>query len=128
MGLHLHDSVNVDGYFYTITATRKPEVRVVFPVDKAAFKEKKLPVVKGLSFAEGGGQLFFILVYSEQPKNEKYNATLAKIYRSDGLAWSNNFQLPFIPREITLKQDTGEVTIKNEAQQTVIDKNGKVLR
>lgn len=128
MGLHMHDSVNAEGYFYTITAARKPEVKVVFPVDKASFRQSKLPVVKGLSFAEGGGQLFFVLVYSEQLKNEKHNATLAKIYRSDGLAWSNNYQLTFIPKEITLKPDTGEVTLKSDAQQIVIDKNGKLLR
>jgi hypothetical protein len=128
MGLQMHDSVNAEGYFYTITPARKPEVKVVFPVDKASFRQSKLPGVKGLSFAEGGGQLFFVLVYSEQQKNEKHSATLAKIYRSDGLAWSNNYQLAFIPKEIALKPDTGEVTLKNDAQQIVIDKNGKLLR
>jgi hypothetical protein len=128
MGLHLNDSVNADGYFYTIVASRKPEVKVTFPVDKAFFKERKLPVTKALSYTDGAGQIYFVLLYSEQLSKEKYHTTLAKIYRSDGLAWSNNYQLSFIPKEIVLKQDTGEVTIKNETQQTVIDKNGKVLR
>jgi hypothetical protein len=127
-GLHLTDSLNGEGYFYTIIATRKPEVKATFPVDKVAFKDRRLPVTRALSYTDGAGQIYFVLLYSEQPSKEKYPATLAKIYRSDGLAWSNNYQLTFIPKEIVLRQETGEVTIKNETQQIVIDKNGKVLR
>jgi hypothetical protein len=128
LGLHLKDSMNADGYFYTITAARKPEIKILFPVDKASFKERRLPVTKGLSYADAAGQIYFVLLYSEKASKDKYPATLAKIYRSDGLAWSHNYQLPFLPKEILLKQDTGEVTIKNDTQQTVIDKNGKVLK
>jgi hypothetical protein len=128
LGLRLKDSTSAEGYFYTITAARKPEVKVLFPVDKASFRERKLPLTKGLSFADAAGQIYFVLLYSEKVNKDKYPVTLAKIYRSDGLAWSNNYQLPFIPKEILLKQDTGEVTIKNDTQQTVIDKNGKVLK
>lgn len=127
-GLHFKDSINGEGYFYTLNATRKPEVKVVFPVDKISFREAKIPVTKALAYTDSGGQLFFVLLYSEQPTKEKYHSTLAKIYSSDGLAWSNNFQLNFTPREITLKQETGEVTLKNDTQQIVIDKNGKVVR
>jgi hypothetical protein len=100
----------------------------MFPVDKSSFKTKTLSSTKGLSYADAAGQLYFVLLYSNQPAKEKYAATLAKIYRSDGLAWSNNYQLAFLPKEIILKQDTGEVTLKNESQQIVIDKNGKVLK
>jgi hypothetical protein len=128
LGLQLRDSVNAEGYFYTIIPTRKPEVKAMFPVDKVAFKERKLPVTRALSYTDGAGQIYFVLLYSEQRSKEKYSATLAKIYRSDGLAWSNNYQLAFIPKEIVLKPETGEVTIKNEAQQIVVDKNGKVLK
>lgn len=127
-GLHFKDSTNAVGYFYTITAARKPDVKVVFPVDKSAFKERKLPAIKGLSYADAAGQLYFVLLYSEQSSKEKYPATLAKIYRSDGLAWSNNLQLPFIPKEILLKPDTGELTLKSDELVTVIDKNGKILK
>ncbi len=128
VGLHVNDSVNADGYFYTITPTRKPEVKVMFPVDKTSFKEKMIPVTKGLSFSDAGGQIYYVLVYSDQLAKDKYPATLAKIYRSDGLAWSNNYQLTFVPKELNLRPDTGELTIKNDTQMTVIDKNGKVLR
>jgi hypothetical protein len=128
IGLYLKDSTNAEGYFYTITPARKPEVKVTFPIDKSSFRERRLPFIKGLSYADGSGQLFFVLLYSEQLNKEKYSATLAKIYRSDGLAWSNNYQLPFIPKEIFVKPDTGEVTLRNDSQQTVIDKNGKILK
>ncbi len=125
-GLHFRDSTNADGYFYTITSARIPELKVIFPVDKSAFRERKMPAIKGLSYADANGQLYFVLLYSEQANKEKYPATLAKIYRSDGLAWSNNLQLPFLPSEILLKPDTGELTLKNDTQQAVIDKNGKM--
>lgn len=128
IGLHLNDSINADGYFYTITPTRKPEVKVVFPVDKSSFKEKGIPTTKGLSYSDAGGQIYYVLVYSEKLSKDKYPATLAKIYRSDGLAWSNNYQLTFIPKELNLRSDTGELTIKNETQITIVDKNGKVVK
>jgi hypothetical protein len=128
IGLNLTDSMNANGYFYTITPARKPEVKVMFPVDKTSFRPKTLPGTKGLSYADAAGQLYFVLLYSNQPSKEKYPVTLAKIYRSDGLAWSHNYQLAFLPKEIVLKQDTGEVTLKNESQQIVIDKNGKVMK
>lgn len=128
IGLHVNDSVNTDGYFYTITPTRKPEVKVVFPVDKNSFKEKRIPTTKGLSYSDAGGQIYYVLVYSDKLTKDKYPATLAKIYRSDGLAWSNNYQLNFVPKELNLRADTGELTIKNDTQLTIVDKNGKVVR
>jgi tetratricopeptide (TPR) repeat protein len=128
IGLHVNDSVNADGYFYTITPTRKPEVKVIFPVDKNSFKEKRIATTKGLSYSDAGGQIYYVLVYSDKVAKDKYPATLAKIYRSDGLAWSNNYQLTFIPKEINLRADTGELTIKNDTQVTVVDKNGKIVK
>jgi hypothetical protein len=128
LGMHVNDSLNSEGYFYTITPSRKPDVKVLFPIDKASFKERQVPAIKGLSYADAAGQIYYVLVYSEKINKDKYPVTLAKIYRSDGLAWSNNYQLTFVPKEINLRQDTGELTIKNDAQVTVIDKNGKVVK
>ena len=71
----------------------------------------------------------FVLVYSDRGNENKYAATLAKIYRSDGLAWSMNYELAFIPREISFKADSGELTIKgDDNQQNTMDKNGKMLK
>jgi hypothetical protein len=127
-GLVYTDSLSAEGYFYTIRPTRKPELKVRFGVDKPGFKLNHLNKSKALTYSDAAGQIYFVLVYSERANKEKYPATLAKIYRSDGLAWSNNFQLGFIPREIQFKPDTGELTLKGDTQSTVIDKNGKAVK
>ncbi len=125
-GLHFNDSTNADGYFYTITPTRRPGVKVIFPVDKASFREARLASTKALSYAEPSGQLYYVLFYSDRAKVEKFPATLAKIYRTDGLAWSNNIQLPFLPTDLVLKPESGDLTIISGTQQVIVDKNGKV--
>jgi len=51
---------------------------------------------------------------------EKYPSTLAKI---DGLSWTNNLKLDFIPNEILYKQYTGELIIATAEKVLVIDKN-----
>lgn len=125
-GLTYKDSLNVSGYFYAITPSRKPELKINFVVDKANFKEARLPAIKSMAYSDPADQIYYVLIYSERPVKEKYVATVAKIYRSDGLAWNNNYTLGFLPSEMTFKPETGELTIKNDAKQTVVDKNGKV--
>jgi hypothetical protein len=127
-GLLLKDSVSAEGYFYSITPSRIPDIKISFPVDKASFKQARMGVTRSLGFSDAAGQIFFILIYSERAKDNKYPATLAKIYRSDGLAWSNNYTVGFIPKEILFKQETGELTMKADGQQTIIDKNGKLVK
>jgi hypothetical protein len=128
MGLSVADSTHVQGYFYTITPSRKPEVKAYFPVDKVTGSVKNLPSTKALAFSDVAGQIYYVLVYSEKSVKEKFPATLAKIYRSDGLAWKVDYPLSFTPSELVLKTDTGELLIKNDTQQTVVDKNGKVVK
>jgi hypothetical protein len=126
-GLHYKDSVDVSGYFATIVPTRKTDVNVNFPVDKTHFQLADSVSLKGSVISDAGGQLYFVLLY-KQPKNkdEKVVATLAKIYRSDGLAWSVNYSLEFTPAEISFKPDTGELTLRGDSKQNVVDKNGKL--
>lgn len=126
------DSV-ATGYFYSITPSRIPDIKVSFLVDKVAFKIRNLPVTKALSTTDGKGQVFFVLVYSETKVNEKFSATLAKIYRSDGLAWSNNYQFEMLPSELTFSQETGELSVKisspaGDNKIVVLDKNGKLIQ
>lgn len=128
-GLHYADSLNPSGYLYTVTPSRKPDVKVTFPVDKQSFRLSRLPSMRSLSFSDAAGQIYFVLIYSERPNREnKYPATLAKVYRSDGLAWSNNSFLSFIPKEIAFKPDTGELTLRADTQQSTVDKNGKMTK
>lgn len=129
-GIHYADSLNPSGYLYTISATRVPEVKVSFPVDKASFKLSRLNTSKALTFSDTAGQLYFVLIYTDQAgKDKKVAATLAKIYKSDGLAWSQNYQLDFIPKELAFKSDSGELTIMGEGtQQSTMDKTGKLVK
>ncbi len=128
-GLHYADSITVNGYFYSITASRVPDIKIIFPVDQANFKASQLKDIKSVTYSDTQGQIFFVLIYSSRLNQEnKINATVAKIYRSDGLAWSNNYTLSFIPSEIVFKQETGELTIKDSTLQSVVDKNGKLIK
>ncbi len=128
-GLAYTDSLTMNGYFYNIPYSHVPKIKAAFPVDKANFRLSKLPYTKAITFTDGGEQIFFILIYSEKnTKDNKYPATLAKVYKSDGLAWNNNYSLPFLPKEVSFKSDTGELTIKGETQQSIVDKNGKLMK
>jgi len=126
-GLQYTDSLNMTGYFCSIPASRKPDLRVSFPVDKGSFKLSRLPKTKSLVFSDASGQIFFVLMYSELVSKDKtYVASLAKIYKSDGLAWSNTYKLSFVPKELSFRADTGELTVKADEVAKVIDKNGKM--
>ncbi len=129
-GIHYPDSLNPAGYLYSINPSRIPDVKVSFPVEKQSFRQARLSASRAVSFSDAAGQIYFVLIFSERSdKDNKFPATLAKIYRSDGLAWSMNYQLDFIPREISFRADSGELTINGGTnQQNTMDKNGKVIR
>jgi hypothetical protein len=125
-GIKYADSVNASGYFYSITPSRVPDIKIAFPLDKGNFKSSQFKNAKGLTYSDAAGQIFFVLVFQEKAKDNKYAATLAKIYRSDGLAWSTNYNLSFIPKEIGFRSETGELIIKADGVENVVDKNGKI--
>jgi len=54
-GLAYPDSLHAAGYFYTITPSRQPELKVNFSVDKANFKKSNFRLFKGLSTSDGSG-------------------------------------------------------------------------
>jgi len=128
LGVSLRDTTMLQGYFYTITPSRKPEVKAFFPVDKAAVRPSNLSESKALAYSDPGGQIFYVLMYSEKAQKEKFPCTVAKIYRSDGLAWKVDYPLAFIPTDLEVSSETGELVIRSGTQQTVLDKNGKVVR
>jgi hypothetical protein len=130
VGLQYADSLNPSGYLYTISPSRIPDVKVSFPVEKQHFKQARLLSSKAITFSDAAGQIYFVLIFSDRgDKDNKFAATLAKIYRSDGLAWSMNYQLGFIPREILFRPESGELTIQGgDNQQNTMDKNGKLIR
>ena len=127
MGLHYKDSVDVSGYFATIIPSRAADVNVLFPVDRTHFQPGDSASFKGSVISDAGGQLYFVLLYKQaKNKDDKVVATLAKIYRSDGLAWSVNYSLEFTPAEISFKPETGELTLRGDSKQNIVDKNGKL--
>lgn len=127
-GLVFSDSVSGQGYFYSITPSRRPDVKVTFPIDKATLKERRQQGVKAFVTSDPAGQIFFIVIYMERMVNGKHPATIAKIYKSDGLSWSHSFGFDIVPQEIVFVPDTGELVIKSTGETFVsIDKNGKLM-
>jgi hypothetical protein len=128
-GFQFADTV-ATGYFSTINAARKGGVNVSFPIDNKVFTRGKLPVTRALSTSDENGQVFYILFYSEEKVGDKFPATMAKIYRTDGLAWSSNFSYELLPVEVSFQVESGEVAVKTsnpagESKMVFIDKNGK---
>ncbi|HLZ17085.1 MAG TPA: hypothetical protein VKQ08_08590, partial [Cyclobacteriaceae bacterium] len=128
-GLAYQDTVAA-GYFYTITPSRQVGLKVNFPADKANFKKSNFSLFKGLSCTDGSGNAYIVMVSSSQKVKDKFPSTIAKIYRADGLAWSTNFGFDMIPSEMTLNNDSGDISVKvtdgtGEAKIVTFDKNGK---
>ena len=128
VGLTYKDSLTADGYLYTVTRSRRPELKVRFPVDRPSFKKSNSTATRALTYTDPEGHFYYVLFVNEMGANSKFPVTIAKIYKSDGLAWSNNYSLPFVPNTLVLKPETSELVVSNDTQQLVIDKNGKLLK
>ncbi len=132
LGLHYADSVAV-GYFFTITPSRIPDVKASFPVDRVNFTRRNLPILKGLSARDDKGQVYFALIYSEAKIKEKFSVVIAKIYRSDGLAWSHTYLFNMFPSSLSFDPATGELSVKTTNPAggnniVALDKNGKIIQ
>lgn len=126
VGVSTRDTTQLQGYFYTITASRRADVKAYFPLDKSVMDMSNVAATRGLSYADASGQIYYLLIYRESAQQENLAATLAKIYRSDGLAWRLDCPLSFAPNELLVSADTGDLLIRNGSLQVVVDKNGKV--
>lgn len=125
------DSV-ATGFFYTITPNRIPDVKVSFTVDKSTFIRRNLPVTKALAAGNDAGNLYYALIYSETKTGDKFPVTIARITKPEGLTWTSNYKFDFLPAELILSPDTGELQVKitspgGESKLVVIDKTGKQL-
>ncbi len=126
-GLSLKDTTQLSAYFYTVERSRQAAVKAYFPVDKSAFRVRSVSAARVIAQSDPLDQIFYVLIYSDNPVKDKIPATLAKIYRSDGLAWKTDYPLTFRPDALTLTSN-GEVVISDGTQQLMVDKNGKVLK
>ncbi len=124
VGLSLKDSTQLKAYFYMIESSRISGMKAHFPVDKVAFKAKEVSAAHAITYSDPSDQIFYVLIYSGIPVKSKVPATLAKIYRADGLAWKADYSLAFVPTELIARTD--EVIISNGEQELIVDKNGKV--
>ena len=131
-GFQYADSL-VTGYFYFISASRKPDTKGTFPVDQAVFKKRNIPFTKPLSTQDEKSKVYFIMFYSEAKIKDKFPATIAKIHRIDGLTWTINYSFDQSPEQLIYSPDTSELSVrtKNAAGEVlgvVFDKNGSVVK
>jgi len=124
IGLKYADSADVSGYFYSVTPSRVPDIKVTFPVDKQHFVSGALPSVRALS-TDSNDLIYYILIYSEEKVSEKFPATIAKVYRADGLSWCANYPLDFVPEAVEYNAESGELVVRAQENALVLDKNGK---
>lgn len=124
VGLKFVDSTDVSGYFYSVTPSRVPDVGVTFPVDKAYFLSRNAPF-KAMA-TDANELVYYILIFSEEQADEKFPATIAKVYRADGLSWSVNYKMGFIPENIEYNAGSGDLIVSAADTSLVLDKNGKV--
>lgn len=130
IGLKYADSLAV-GYFYTITPSRIPDMKLTFQVDTKNFKKRNLPIIKALSAADTN-KTYFALIYSESKVNDKFPVTVARINRdTNAVAWTMNYSFDLIPSE--LKFSDNELSVKTsspsgDSKIVVIDANGKRLQ
>jgi len=132
LGLHYADS-SATGYFFTITPSRTPDVKVSFPLDKVNFTRRNLPIIKGLTTKDEKGQVYFGAIYSEAKVKDKFSVVIAKVYRSDGLAWSHTYLFDMLPASLTFDPSSSELSVKTvnpsgDSKMVVLDKNGKLLQ
>ncbi len=132
LGLHYADSI-ATGYFFTITPSRTPDVKATFPVDKVNFTKRNLPILKGITTRDEKSQVYFGAIYSEAKVHDKFSVVIAKVYRTDGLAWSHTYLFDMMPTAMTFDPSSSELSVKTsgptgDTKLVVIDKNGKQIQ
>lgn len=126
------DSV-ATGFFYTITPSRVPDVKVSFTVDKNSFSKRNLPVAKCIVAANDPGTVYYSVIYSETKAGDKFPVTIAKITKPEGLVWTTNHKFEFLPSELILAPETNELSVKitspgGESKLINLDGKGKLVQ
>jgi hypothetical protein len=129
VGATFAEKVSGSGYFYNITPSRIPTIKATFPLDSSFSNSKVRNSMKSLVTSDPAEQIFFVTIFGTESTTAKHNATIVKIYKSDGLSWNSNVRLDFIPFKIALVPETGALIIKSETDEisVSIDKNGKLI-
>jgi hypothetical protein len=98
-------------YFYTITPSRQVKIKSRVKLDSAVFSQVNLPITKGMSAVDEAGQTYYVIMYSEEMKLDKFPVFIYKV-ASTGLVWSNYYSMEGKPKEATFGKLNGELTIK----------------
>jgi hypothetical protein len=111
-------------------ASHIPTIRATFALDTSFVQPTVFENLRGMAVSDAGEQIYFTMICSATTNaNAKYVATVAKIYRSDGLSWNVNAELSFMPAKILFIAETGELLIKSEGEESVsVDKNGRLIQ
>ena len=131
-GLQYADSI-ASGYFYSVAPSRKTEVKAVYSVDASTFVKRNLPFTKALIAQDEKGLVYFVMFYSETKIKDKYPASLAKIYKAEGLSWSINYTFDQLPSEMSFSSETFVLSVKTRSSIGEVfglnfDKNGKLIK
>lgn len=116
------------GYFYNITPSHVPTIKATFALDSGIVRESTASL-KAYAASDPDEQIFFVLIHGSIDASGKVKASLAKIYKSDGLSWNINLSIDFMPYKIAFIPETGAILIKAEIGDisTSVDKNGKII-
>jgi hypothetical protein len=130
VGLHTVNDQMVQGYFYQITGSRMSSLHAEFPLDPVVFAKHKSSLLTAQITGSKDGSVYFTVLSSKEIMQGKSNVNISKIYAADGLSWSNSFNLPGVPVQVSYLQDSGDlsVTIETNAGQQIllVGKDGKL--
>lgn len=126
MGVQAPTGAAAQGYFYTITPNRVPDVRILFPLEPGF--GSGYDGLKGL-VAHTDQQVYYVVIFTGEKAGDKVTSQVAKIYRTDGLAWTQTIGLSFVPEAATYKAESGVLTLTGaDGAKTDLDKNGKMMQ
>ncbi|MFM9076541.1 MAG: hypothetical protein ACKORJ_13410, partial [Bacteroidota bacterium] len=113
IGLTKNPSGVSQGYFILTPRTRKPDLRVDFPIDSLGFSPEKISGFHALSVSAREGAVFYAVIYSDYPINGKTPVAIAEVFnvKGDELQWANHYAMDGPVEGISFLQDTGILTV-----------------
>ncbi len=115
-GLYFSGKSAAEGYFAMIESNLRQNLKVNFPIDTKYFRKQTLEDIKTLNAKERDGGYYYLLMHYQIPGSEEHPATIAKIYTSDGLAWSKKYLLDTEPLQLLINGNTGDLIIEYDME------------
>ncbi len=118
-GLYFSGKTPAEGYFATITNTRRQELKVTFKIDTEHFKKQNIEATQTLLASDPEGHFYYLMFYAPIDEKEEYAASLCKVYTSDGLAWEKNVLLETRPTQMIINKNTGDLIVEYDMENYV---------